>query len=29
MNEKIDTKQNEKIGLMEIFIPLFCLINQY
>lgn len=29
MNKKIDTKQNEKIGLMEIFIPLFCLISQY
>ena len=29
MNEGIDNRQNKKISVMEIFIPLFCLINQY
>ena len=29
MNEGINNRQKKKISLMEIFIPLFCLINQY
>ena len=27
MNEGINNRQKKKISLMEIFIPLFCLIN--
>ena len=29
MNEGINNRRKKKISLMEIFIPLFCLINQY
>lgn len=29
MNEEINNRRKKKINLMEIFIPLFCLINQY
>ena len=29
MKEAMDNKQKKKINLMEVFIPLFCLINQY
>ena len=29
MNERINKKRKKKISLMESFIPLFCLINQY